>query len=272
MDALSQAAQEGLDPLKYATADDFYKSLLEDVTWSKGGTRQYLDNFLMQQNLLEDTGNMSLEDAYKKRKLSNTYGGYQVKTGEKDETGRDIYETRAGLTPEQIDFMSKNIVMSTDSEKRIQSGLEDLMKQASDYGVDTQSYIDQLKKLKQAGNRQSIYGWSGHQDNSGSDVSTYNVKEFKNIMDSLYKDIGDVQSNTLDRLVEGKYGMKADEFRSGDWIDEAGVSSQQQADQMAALQRLMGKETNELTGGASDPGIGSDLDFMANLKKRLGYS
>jgi hypothetical protein len=251
-----QANQEFTSGMKFGSAQDFYNSLLnQNVGWNKAGDRATLDNALMRMNLLGE--DVNLADVYKSRKLG---------------------DRTAGFTDEQRDFLSKNIVLGTDGSGRIGGALGDLLQNAADYGIDVGSYTKQLQDLAQGGNRRDIYGYSGHQDNKGTNVQTYDAAKFKEITDSLFNQIGSAKDNALQRMVENKFGdqyRKAlgegqtfDDFLSGGFIDRTGAANEEQVRRMEALQKLTGAQTNAL-GTETGSGFGQDTALFQALRERL---
>jgi hypothetical protein len=255
----NQASNQFQEGLKFNSAEDFYRSLLnENTEWSKAGTRSVLDNALIRANLLGE--DVNLADVYKSRKLATAY---------------------ENLTPEQLQAMQGQIVLNTDSQGRIGGALGDLLQNASDYGLDPSTYMKELQSLAQGGNRSSIYGWSGHQDNSGTNVNTYDAAKFKEITDRLFGDINAAKENSFQRLVENKFGdqyrqalgegQTFDDFISGGFIDRTGAATADQASKIEALQRLTGAQTNVL-GTERGTGVGQDKALFQALRERLAAS
>jgi hypothetical protein len=257
IDALrEQAAAEFQSGLKFNSAEDFYRSLLnQDIEWSKAGDRDTLDNALIRANLLGE--DVNLADVYKSRKLSGSY---------------------EGLTPEQLQAMQGQIVLGTDSQGRIGGALGDLLQNASDYGLDPNTYMKELQALAQGGNRNQIYGYSGHQNKSGTNVHSYDAAKFKEITDRLFGDISAAKDNSFQRLVENKFGdqykqalgegQTFDDFLAGNFLDRTGAATADQASKIEALQRLTGAQTNVL-GTERGTGVGQDTALFQALRDRL---
>jgi hypothetical protein len=254
-----QAAAEFQSGLKFNSAEDFYRSLLnQNVGWNKAGDRATLDNALIRANLLGE--DVNLADVYKSRKLAGAY---------------------ENLTPEQLQAMQGQIVLNTDSQGRIGGALGDLLQNASDYGLDPNTYMKELQSLAQGGNRGQIYGYSGYQDNKGTNVHSYDAAKFKEITDRLFGDISAAKDNSFQRLVENKFGdqykqalgegQTFDDFLAGNFLDRTGAATADQASKIEALQRLTGAQTNVL-GTERGTGVGQDTALFQALRDRLAAS
>lgn len=268
--AMEKAASEGFDP-RFADEEAFYRNIMDQLNpeWSKGGNRAWQDYKSMEYNLLGKEG--SFIDALQDRGVG---GSKMVYDPNKKNSGFGAQPkggfVRQDLTPEEAEFLSQNITLGKGQDELINRAFEGLLQNASDYGIDPEAYRKQLQDLRTEGMRKDIYGWSGHQDDKQGDIYSYDAAKFKDITSKLFDQIRAAKENTLDTLVQNKYGMDADAFRSGEFLDRAGVATEDQASRIAALQKLKGSETNQLYTNEDE--IGQDSQFMENLRKRLGMS
>jgi len=251
----------------YNTPEEFYESLKGGYAgWNKAGTRDYMRNWSLD-NALGTGDGQSLEDAFKARKIGTTE---QVQTGV-DDWGEPIYATQQKDLTGIRENLDQNIVADKGFNQRIQDQMANLIKNASDYGIDTDSYTKQLQDLGQASTYGEMFDWSGQQQSQNAgDVYKYDAQKFKDLTGKIFGDIDAAKQDSFGKLMENKYkdsGVSAADFASGDFLDRSGVSTQAQQDKMAALQSLLGKESNAL-GTGSD--VGQDTALLEKLRKDYG--
>jgi hypothetical protein len=263
IDKMTQAAQQQFESAQgLKSAEDFYRSMQSQFApkWSKAGNREWQDYMSIQQML---DPNFDMGQALRDRGI----GGWTTDAeGNQVEMGTDQFG---------------NITLGTRGQEVLQNSVNQLLQNAADYGLDPNTYRQQLDALKQNAMRKELYGWSGHQSNRVGDIQAYDKAKFQDTVNQIFQDIGSARENALQRQLENKYkdqygdalgeGQTYEDFVSGDWIDRAGVANQDQTSRMAALRNLMGSQTDEL-GTELDGQYGQDTSFFQRLKGDLaGY-
>lgn len=174
--------------------------------------------------------------------------------------------------------LNSELILDRYGQDRIKNMLSDVVKQASDYGLDNSSYVRQLQDLAKASSLKESVGWAGTQ-RGDLGAYRYDINKFNEALGNVFNQINSEKENAFQRMVENKFGdqyRKAlgegqtfDDFLSGGFIDRTGAANEEQVRRMEALQKLTGAQTNAL-GTETGSGFGQDTALFQALKDRLG--
>jgi len=259
------AASQFGENLQYGSTNDLIKGIMDNmrVDWNKEGDVEAFSNWSLGRALGMDS--RTLDQLNKQRKQS--FGG----TFNED--------SNLMITPEDRARLESNLYISQQQQNILNKQVQDMLKNAADYGIDTSKYAKDISSLGIQGTTQDILKQGGRKGgDQGNKMYQYDINKFKDTLGNIFSDINLAKENSLQRLLENKYGEQYkqalgegqtfEDFASGKFLDRVGSATADQASKIEALQRLTGAQTNVL-GTEKGTGVGQDTALFQALRERL---